>query len=152
MIRLFNTVGPRQTGQYGMVVPTFVKQALEGKPLTVYGDGSQTRCFCHVHDVVQALYKVSMEEKAVGQVFNIGTDEEISILELARRVISITGSSSEIEIIPYSEAYEEGFEDMLKRRPDLGKIHSLIGYNPQRDLAQIIRDVVDYERARQEAD
>lgn len=152
VIRLFNTVGPRQTGQYGMVVPTFVKQALEGKPLTVYGDGSQTRCFCHVHDVVQALYKVSMEETAVGQVFNIGTDEEVSILELARRVISITGSSSGIEIIPYSEAYEEGFEDMLKRRPDLGKIHSLIGYNPQRDLAQIIRDVVDYERARQEAD
>ncbi len=152
VIRLFNTVGPRQTGQYGMVVPTFVKQALEGKPLTVYGDGSQTRCFCHVHDVVQALYKVSMEETAVGQVFNIGTDEEVSILELARRVISITGSSSEIEIIPYSEAYEEGFEDMLKRRPDLEKIHSLIGYNPQRNLAQIIRDVVDYERARQEAD
>ena len=148
VIRLFNTVGPRQTGQYGMVVPTFVQQALQGKPLTVYGDGSQTRCFCHVHDVTQAIYKVSHEEKALGQVYNIGTDEEVSILELARRVISITGSSSKIEIIPYSEAYEEGFEDMLKRRPDLGKIKSLIGYEPQRNLEQIILDVVEYERNR----
>jgi len=149
VIRLFNTVGPRQTGQYGMVVPTFIQQALEGKPLTVYGDGSQTRCFCHVQDVIQAIYKVSQEEKAVGQVYNIGTDEEISILELARRVISITGSSSRIQIIPYSEAYEEGFEDMLKRRPDLAKITDLIDYTPQRDLERIIRDVVQYEVSRQ---
>lgn len=148
VIRLFNTVGPRQTGQYGMVIPTFVQQALQGRPLTVYGDGSQTRCFCHVHDVTQAIYKVSNEEKAIGQVYNIGTDEEISILELARRVISITGSSSGIEIVPYSEAYEEGFEDMLKRRPDLGKIKGLIGYQPQRNLEQIILDVVEYERSR----
>ena len=148
VIRLFNTVGPRQTGQYGMVVPTFVQQALEGKPLTVYGTGSQTRCFCHVQDVIQAIYKVSQEEKAVGQVYNIGTDEEISILELARRVISITGSSSQIQIIPYSEAYEEGFEDMLKRKPDLAKITDLIDYKPQRDLERIIRDVVQYEMSR----
>jgi nucleoside-diphosphate-sugar epimerase len=148
VIRLFNTVGPRQTGQYGMVVPTFVQQALEGKPLTVYGDGSQTRCFCHVHDVIQAIYKVSQEDKALGQVYNIGTDEEVSIMELARRVISITGSSSKIEVIPYSEAYEEGFEDMLKRRPDLAKITNLIGYKPLRDLEQIIRDVVQFEKSR----
>lgn len=148
VIRLFNTVGPRQTGQYGMVIPTFVQQALQGKPLTVYGDGSQTRCFCHVHDVTQAIYKVSNEEKAIGQVYNIGTDEEVSVLELARRVISITGSSSGIELVPYSEAYEEGFEDMLKRRPDLNKIKSLIGYQPQRNLEQIILDVVEYERNR----
>ena len=148
VIRLFNTVGPRQTGQYGMVVPTFVQQALEGKPLTVYGDGSQTRCFCHVHDVIQAIYKVSQEDKALGQVYNIGTDEEVSIMELARRVISITGSSSQIEVIPYSEAYEEGFEDMLKRRPDLAKITNLIGYKPLRDLEQIIRDVVQFEKSR----
>ena len=148
VIRLFNTVGPRQTGQYGMVIPTFVQQALEGKPLTVYGDGSQTRCFCHVHDVIQAIYKVSQEDKALGQVYNIGTDEEVSIMELARRVISITGSSSTIEVIPYSEAYEEGFEDMLKRRPDLAKITDLIGYKPIRDLEQIIKDVVQYEKSR----
>ncbi len=148
VIRLFNTVGPRQTGQYGMVITTFVQQALEGKPLTVYGDGSQTRCFCHVHDVIQAIYKVSQEDKALGQVYNIGTDEEISIMELARRVISITGSSSQIVVIPYSEAYEEGFEDMLKRRPDLAKITDLIGYKPIRDLKQIIEDVVQYEKSR----
>jgi len=146
VIRLFNTVGPRQTGRYGMVIPTFVRQALEGKPLTVYGDGNQTRCFCHVRDVIQAVYQVSGEDKALGQVYNIGTDEEISILDLARRVISITGSSSQIEIIPYSEAYEEGFEDMLKRRPDLSKIKKLIGYEPQCDLDRIIRDVVGYEK------
>lgn len=150
VIRLFNTVGPRQTGQYGMVIPTFVQQAIEGTPLTVYGDGNQTRCFCHVQDVIQAIYKISQEEKAVGQVYNIGTDEEISILELARMVISITGSSSQIQIIPYSEAYEEGFEDMLKRKPDLTKIAELIDYKPQRDLESIIRDVVQYEMSRKE--
>ena len=150
VIRLFNTVGPRQTGQYGMVIPTFVQQALEGRPLTVYGDGTQTRCFCHINDVIQAIYKVSFEEEAQGQVYNIGNDEEVSILELAHRVISLTGSSSEIEVIPYSEAYEEGFEDMMKRKPDLAKIKKLIGYNPHHDLDRIIHDVVEYERKKLE--
>ncbi len=148
VIRLFNTVGPRQTGQYGMVIPTFVQQALQGTPLTVYGDGNQTRCFCHVQDVIQAIYKVSQEEKALGQVYNIGTDEEVSVLELAHRVISITGSSSQIQIIPYAQAYEEGFEDMMKRRPDLDKIKGLINYRPQYKLEQIIKDVVQYEKNR----
>jgi len=152
VIRLFNTVGPRQTGQYGMVIPTFVRQALEGKPLTVYGDGSQTRCFCHICDVIRAVYQVSMEEKAVGQVYNIGSDEEVSIQELAERVISISGSSSKIDIIPYSEAYEEGFEDMMKRKPGLKKINALIGYRPSHNLDQIIRDVIDFETKRDSAD
>ena len=148
VIRLFNTVGPRQTGQYGMVIPTFVQQALQGIPLTVYGDGTQTRCFCHVHDVIQAIYQVSQEEKAIGQVYNIGTDEEVSMLELAHRVISITGSSSQIQIIPYDQAYEEGFEDMMKRRPDLAKIKGLIDYKPQHNLEKIIKDVAQYEQNR----
>jgi len=148
VIRLFNTVGPRQTGRYGMVIPTFVQQALQGIPLTVYGDGTQTRCFCHVQDVIQAIYKVSQEEKAIGQVYNIGTDEEVSMLELAHRVISITGSSSQIQIIPYAQAYEEGFEDMMKRRPDLDKIKGLIDFKPQHNLEQIIKDVTQYEQNR----
>jgi len=145
VIRLFNTVGPRQTGQYGMVIPTFVRQALEGQPLTVYGDGRQTRCFCHVDDVVQAIYKVSFEKNAPGQVYNIGNDEEVSILDLAQKIIQLTGTSSEIKIIPYSEAYEEGFEDMMKRKPDLTKIKELIGYRPQHNLEKILLDVIGYE-------
>lgn len=149
VIRLFNTVGPRQTGQYGMVIPTFVRQALEDRPLTVYGDGTQTRCFCHVSDAIRAIYRVSLEDKAVGQVYNIGSDEEVSIRELAERVISITGSSSRIDIIPYSEAYEEGFEDMMKRKPGLGKIDALIGFRPDHNLDQIISDVVAFEKTRE---
>lgn len=148
IIRLFNTVGPRQTGQYGMVIPTFVQQALEGRPLTVYGDGKQTRCFCHVQDVVKAIFKLGVDERALGQVFNVGSDEEVSILELARRVLDTTGSSSPIRIIPYAEAYEEGFEDMLKRRPDLTKINKIIGYRPEYNLDKIIHDVIDFETSK----
>src|SRR5215213_740036 len=115
VVRLFNTVGPRQTGRYGMVIPSFVKQALEGRPITVYGDGTQTRCFAHVGDVVGALIKLMDHPEAVGQVFNIGSDEEVTIAELARRVKALTGSASEIVLVPYAEAYEQGFEDMPRR-------------------------------------
>jgi UDP-glucose 4-epimerase len=140
--RLFNTVGPRQTGQYGMVVPNFVKQALEGKEITVYGDGLQSRCFGHVKDVVKGLAALLDNPKAVGEVFNIGNTEEISILGLAQRVKEITNSSSRISMIPYEEAYESGFEDMKRRVPDLSKIKATIGYEPTLNLNDILRDVV----------
>ncbi|NLF92655.1 MAG: NAD-dependent epimerase/dehydratase family protein [Oligosphaeraceae bacterium] len=146
IVRLFNTVGPRQTGQYGMVVPAFVSQALRGDPITVYGDGQQSRCFAHVSDVVEALCQLLDCPAARGQVINIGNDEEISIEDLARRVKKITGSASPIVKIPYQQAYGEGFDDMRRRVPDLSKIAALIGYRPQRDLDQIIRDVVESKR------
>lgn len=144
--RLFNTVGPRQTGQYGMVVPTFVRQALRGEPLTVYGDGQQSRCFTHVADVVRALIGLMDMPAAYGQVVNIGNTEEVSILELARRVIEMTRSSSDIVFVPYEKAYEPGFEDMPRRVPDLSKVRNLIGWQPTIGLEQILRDVIDYCR------
>ena len=138
IVRLFNTVGPRQTGQYGMVVPRFVKQALEGRELTVYGDGTQSRCFGFVGDVVGALMKLMNHPQAVGQIFNIGNTQEVTIMELAQRVLAITSSQSKIKLVPYEEAYEQGFEDMARRVPDLTKIKTLIGYEPKVDLDGII--------------
>jgi UDP-glucose 4-epimerase len=142
--RLFNTVGPRQTGQYGMVIPNFVKQALAGRPITVFGDGSQSRCFADVSDVVGALIGLVLEEKAVGQVYNVGNREEITILDLARKVKVMTGSDSEPTLVPYDQAYEEGFEDMQRRVPDLGKIRDLLGYKPTVSLDEILRRVIDH--------
>lgn len=144
IVRLFNTVGPRQTGRYGMVLPTFVKQALVAKPITVFGSGRQSRCFTHVSDVVGALHKLAQTEGAVGQVFNVGSDEEISILDLAQRVKEITKSLSEIRLVPYDQAYEEGFEDMPRRVPNISKISKTIGYRPTKNLDQIIQSVVDF--------
>jgi UDP-glucose 4-epimerase len=148
VVRLFNTVGPRQTGQYGMVIPTFVKQALAGRPITVYGDGTQTRCFGYVGDVVGALIKLMDHEGAVGEVFNIGSNEEVSILELANRVKELTKSESEIVMIPYDEAYEEGFEDMPRRVPDISKVGALVGFRPQMKLDGILKSVIDYQSGR----
>jgi nucleoside-diphosphate-sugar epimerase len=148
VVRLFNTVGPRQTGQYGMVIPTFVRQALAGRPITVYGDGTQTRCFGYVGDVIGALMGLMDRDEAVGQVFNIGSNEEVSILELAKRVKEITGSSSEIVLVPYGEAYEEGFEDMPRRVPDITKVRNLVGFEPKEKLDGIIEKVVEYQRSR----
>jgi UDP-glucose 4-epimerase len=143
--RLFNTVGPRQTGRYGMVVPNFVKQALLGHPITVYGDGEQSRCFTYVTDVVGALMKLADHEGAVGQVFNIGNDrEEVTIRALAQRVKERTRSASEVVTIPYDEAYESGFEDMPRRVPDLGKIRALVGYEPKVHLDEILDRVIAY--------
>ncbi|MFB3068891.1 MAG: GDP-mannose 4,6-dehydratase [Acidobacteriota bacterium] len=149
--RLFNTVGPRQIGRYGMVLPTFVKQALSGEEITVFGDGSQARCFAHVSDVVEALYRLSEKEEAVGQVFNIGSKEECTILNLAKKVKSMTASQSEIVFVPYDKAYEEGFEDMPRRVPDISRLQSLIEYGPAKNLEQIIQSVIDYQRALLEA-
>ena len=145
IVRLFNTVGPRQTGQYGMVIPSFVKQALAGRPITVFGDGTQSRCFGFVGDVVEALMKLMEEPKAVGQVFNIGSDEEIQIGQLAERVRQLTGSKSEITFMPYDEAYEEGFEDMPRRIPDISKVRALVGFTPKVTLDEILRSVIAYE-------
>ena len=146
--RLFNTVGPRQTGRYGMVVPTFVGQALAGRPLTVFGDGRQTRCFCHVSDVVRALVDLmELGEAVYGEVFNIGSQEEISMLGLADRVRELTGSDSEIHVIPYKEAYEAGFEDMPRRYPDLAKIGGALGWAPTRSLDEILTGVISYQQA-----
>jgi UDP-glucose 4-epimerase len=145
--RLFNTVGPRQTGRYGMVIPNFVRQALAGEDITVYGDGSQSRCFTHVSDVVGALIRLIESRQAVGEVYNIGSDREVTILELAEKVKSLTGSDSSIVFTPYDQAYEEGFEDMLRRVPDLSKIHKLIEYRPTVDLDEILESVIDYQRS-----
>ena len=144
VVRLFNTVGPRQTGQYGMVIPNFVKQALSGRPITVYGDGRQSRCFGYVGDVVEALMKVMDHPDAVGQVFNIGSNEEVSILDLAKKVKELTHSKSEIVLVPYDEAYEEGFEDMRRRIPDIAKIHALVGFEPKMKLEGILESVIAY--------
>jgi len=145
VFRLFNTVGPRQTGRYGMVIPNFVKQALLGHPLTVFGDGTQRRCFTYVGDVVKALIALAEKQEAVGGVFNIGNDrEEISIMELAQRVKERTGSKSEIVLVPYDKAYEEGFEDMLRRVPDLTRVRTLIGYEPAVHLDEILDRVITY--------
>jgi UDP-glucose 4-epimerase len=147
IVRLFNTVGPRQTGQYGMVVPRFVQQALAGKPLTVYGDGSQQRCFGYVGDIVGAMVALMEHPAAIGKIFNIGNTEEISIFELAKRVIALTKSQSTIQMIPYDVAYEAGFEDMARRIPDLTKIKALIGYKPSVGLDEIIARIADHFRA-----
>jgi UDP-glucose 4-epimerase len=145
--RLFNTVGPRQTGRYGMVIPNFVAQALAGRPLTVYGDGTQRRCFCHVADVVRALADLMRREDIYGEVFNIGAEEEIEIRKLAERVVELTGSSSEITLVPYDVAYEEGFEDMQRRLPDTAKIRERIGWQPTKALDEMLADVIDEHRA-----
>ena len=144
--RLFNTVGPRQTGRYGMVIPNFVTQALAGRPLTVFGDGTQRRCFCHVSDVVRALADLMEHDGVYGEVFNIGSQDEVEILALARRVKEATGSSSEIKLVPYDEAYEEGFEDMQRRIPDTTRIRERIGWEPTKSLDEILADVVDEHR------
>jgi nucleoside-diphosphate-sugar epimerase len=151
VVRLFNTVGPRQTGSYGMVIPRLVVQALAGEPLTVFGDGSQTRCFCHVADVTRALSALIGEDRAWGNVFNVGATQEISILELAQRIIALTGSRSEVQLVPYEDAYEEGFEDMYRRVPDISRIRATIGWSPTRSLDEIIADVIEYHRRAQPA-
>ncbi len=147
IVRFFNTVGPRQTGQYGMVLPSFVQQAMAGRPITVFGDGTQSRSFTYVGDVVECLIKLIQEPKAIGEVFNIGNKEEVSILRLAEIVKGMTGSSSTIEFIPYDKAYEAGFEDMPRRVPDLAKVRALVGYEPKVQLNEIITRVIEYFRA-----
>ncbi|HEX6230671.1 MAG TPA: NAD-dependent epimerase/dehydratase family protein [Actinomycetota bacterium] len=147
IVRMFNSVGPRQTGQYGMVVPRFVRQALAGEDVTVYGDGGQRRCFCHVLDTVEALVGLLDHPNAVGGVFNVGAANEVTINGLAELVIEMSGSSSRIVRIPYDEAYEEGFEDMQRRVPDTTRIYDLIGWEAKRSLEDIIRDVLAHERA-----
>jgi UDP-glucose 4-epimerase len=146
IVRFFNTVGPRQTGRYGMVIPNFVRQALAGEPITVFGDGSQSRAFTHVSDVVGALVKLIAEPKAIGQVVNIGTTEEVTIQALAERVRALSGSQSAIKLVPYDEAYESGFEDMPRRLPDLTKVQKLIGYMPVHTLDDILGQVIEYFR------
>jgi len=144
IVRFFNTVGPRQLGSYGMVVPRFVSAAIKNQPLQVYGNGDQIRCFCHVDDAVRALLLVMDSDKTIGNVFNIGNNQQISILELAKKVIEITGSKSEIVKVPYSEAYPDGFEDMQRRVPDISKIKNVLGWTPQIGLDQIIKDIAAF--------
>ena len=144
IVRFFNTVGPRQVGHYGMVVPRFVSAALKNEPLSVYGSGDQIRCFCHVDDAVRALLLVMDSDKAVGEVFNVGNNQQISIMELAMRVIELTGSSSTIEKIAYEKAYPEGFEDMQRRVPDISKIKQVLGWSPEINLDQIIKDIAAF--------
>ena len=144
IVRFFNTVGPRQVGHYGMVVPRFVSAALKNEPLSVYGSGDQIRCFCHVDDAVRALLLVMDSEKAVGEVFNVGNNQQISILELAKKVIEITGSTSAIEKISYDKAYPAGFEDMQRRVPDISKIKQVLGWSPEINLDQIIKDIAAF--------
>lgn len=145
IVRFFNTVGPRQVGHYGMVVPRFVSSALSNDPLQVYGSGEQVRCFCHVSDAVKALIQVIDSDKAVGEVFNVGNNQQISIFELAKKVIQITGSKSVIKKLPYSEAYPEGFEDMQRRVPDISKIKNILGWSPEIGLDQTIRDIANFQ-------
>jgi UDP-glucose 4-epimerase len=146
IVRLFNTVGPRQTGQYGMVIPNFVQQALAGRPITVFGDGTQSRSFTYVGDVVRAMVALIDEPRAVGQVFNIGNGNEISIGDLAEKIRSLTGSESKIVRIPYDEAYEAGFEDMPRRVPDISKVQALVGYTPTVELDEILTRVISHFR------
>jgi UDP-glucose 4-epimerase len=145
-VRLFNTVGPRQTGEYGMVIPRFVRQALKGEPLTVFGDGTQRRSFCHVHDVVQALSELCAHPSAHGRVYNIGATSEVTIAELAGLVNAKVGNGAGMRLVPYAEAYASGFEDMLRRVPDLTRVNSQIGWAPKRTLDEILDDVIAYER------
>jgi UDP-glucose 4-epimerase len=147
VLRFFNTTGPRQTGRYGMVLPNFVEAALDGRPLKVHGTGEQSRCFGHVADVVEALMRLIDCDASIGQVYNIGNDEEVTIRALAERVIAATGSASAIETVPYSEVYPAGFEDMARRVPDVSKLASTIGFRPRRPLDEIIADIVAEKRA-----
>ena len=144
IVRFFNTVGPRQVGNYGMVVPRFISAALKNQPLQVYGDGDQIRCFCHVDDAVRALLLVMDSDQAVGNVFNIGNNQQISIIELAKKIIELTGSSSTIEKIAYENAYPEGFEDMQRRVPDISKIRQVLGWTPEINLDQIVKDIAAF--------
>ena len=144
IVRFFNTVGPRQVGHYGMVVPRFVSAALKNEPLSVYGSGDQIRCFCHVDDAVRALLLVMDSDKAIGEVFNVGNNQQISIMELAKKVIEITGSTSIVEKITYEKAYPVGFEDMQRRVPDISKIKRVLGWAPEINLDQIIKDIAAY--------
>ncbi len=146
VVRLFNTVGPRQTGQYGMVIPTFVRQALAGQPITVFGDGTQSRSFTYVGDVVRAVVALIQEPRAVGQVFNIGNSGEITMTDLAVKIKAMTGSASEIVTIPYDQAYEAGFEDMPRRVPDISRIKALVGYEPAVQLDETLRRVIEHFR------
>jgi UDP-glucose 4-epimerase len=146
IVRLFNTVGPRQTGQYGMVIPNFVRQALAGQPITVFGDGTQSRSFTYVGDVVRAMVALVDEPRAVGQVFNIGNGTEITIADLANKVKQLTESSSAIVCVPYDQAYEAGFEDMPRRVPDISKVRALVGYQPTVELDEILTRVIEYFR------
>jgi UDP-glucose 4-epimerase len=148
LVRFFNTVGPKQTGRYGMVVPTFAAQALRGEPITVYGSGEQSRCFGHVYDAVESLLRLIATPAAVGQVFNIGSDEEVTIMRLAEMIRDEAQSQSPITLVPYSEAYPPGFEDMFRRVPSCDKLERTIGFRPRTPLAQIIRDVVADQRTR----
>ncbi|MCA0271484.1 MAG: GDP-mannose 4,6-dehydratase [Proteobacteria bacterium] len=147
VLRFFNTTGPRQTGRYGMVLPNFVQSALDGRPLLVHGTGEQTRCFGHVADVVEALVRLMQTPAARGEVFNVANDQEISIRGLAEEVIAATGSRSEIRLIPYSDVYPPGFEDMARRLPDVSKLERAIGFRPRRPLSEIIRDIIAEKRA-----
>jgi UDP-glucose 4-epimerase len=147
-VRLFNTIGPRQTGMYGMVVPRFVRQALQGEDLTVYGNGTQTRCFAHVHDTVHGMLTLFDNDDAIGGVFNIGSSDEIAIIELARRVIERTGATSKIQLVPYDEAYDEGFEELGRRQPDTTALRQLTGWAPSRTVDDAIDDVVLHEQSR----
>jgi UDP-glucose 4-epimerase len=146
IVRFFNTVGPRQVGAYGMVIPRFVSMALKNEPITIYGNGEQTRCFGHVYDVIDAVISVAFSDKTIGKVINIGNNFEISMNDLAKKIIDETGSTSEIKYVPYSEAYGAGFEDMERRVPNIDLIKSLTGWQPKRDLTQIIKDVAEYLR------
>lgn len=148
IVRLFNTVGPRQTGYYGMVIPRFVEQALQGKDLTVYGTGNQSRCFLYVRDAVDGMIRLMENPQAVGQVFNLGSQEEVTIRQLAERVIRLSASSSRITYVPYDEAYEEGFEDMQRRVPDISKVSRLVGFKPSVGLDEILRMVIAEFRGR----
>ncbi len=147
IVRLFNTVGPRQTGRYGMVLPRFVEAALRDEPIVIHGDGKQSRCFCHVSDVVRALTELPKHPRSIGEVYNLGSSEEVSILELARRVKQFTESRSELRLIPYEQAYAKGFEDMRRRVPSTEKIYQLMGWQPTKSLNEIIRLSVEYQRA-----
>lgn len=146
IVRFFNTVGPRQTGRYGMVIPNFVRQALEGKPITVFGDGTQSRCFTWVGDAVSAVIDLMQHPAAVGQVFNVGSEQEISIVDLAHTIKRMTGSTAPVVLVPYEKAYEEGFEDMRRRVPDLTKIRKLINYEPSIALPKILDEIIEYHR------
>jgi len=147
IVRLFNTVGPRQSGQYGMVIPRFVQAAVSGAPLEIHGDGEQTRTFCHVQDTIRALYSLMEAQEASGQIFNVGSPDRISILALARRVLELTGSASEIAYVPYDQVYGLGIEDTLHRVPGIEKIKGAIGWEPRFDLDQILHDVIEHARA-----
>jgi UDP-glucose 4-epimerase len=149
--RLFNTVGPRQTGRYGMVIPSFVRQAITGEDITVYGDGSQRRCFTHVDDAVGALMRLAEHPAAVGEAYNIGSNQEVTILEVAERIKQLAASDSRIVFVPYDQAYEEGFEDMMRRVPDITKIGKLVGYIPRITLDDILESVIEYQRVKMDS-